>query len=446
MTDREEFAREPQQSPTQSERARRELHRLLAKDRVFLTGSPSVQGRDQELEVSVNSILARHARNVRFDDDEFMEDLDPPWHHPNRRQKRRYPEAEEDEDDDWKPGRSRRQSRAPRTAPETQNMVVGPEGTLLKQPGRRRGRPPKRTRPTPAVFGPAPELGVPRDLEGFQHRVTLPTVPRPPSASPSARQPGLYTTALLALRPTPSEALGAYIQPAGRRLDQRGQPANRARSRRKTDGETGEDNKRRRHCRANRSSVDPSCRMQSTDGVVLTRAEFDQAHRPEEWKYYPGGPNGGGRFEILATGVMWQFLPRDGESEKGEARPRKRPRSEDGASETGKRRRKTLTGSPEQNLAGHQRIPPPNANAAVPDLTGCAAPAASAVGNPTQASRLDQRLRQMGLPTRGTFESDSAFRSFLSGIPSVWFVDTCHAHAGDVSDDPFGVNRPAGCR
>ncbi|KXX76338.1 hypothetical protein MMYC01_206263 [Madurella mycetomatis] len=449
LADRGELARKPgEQSATQSERVRYELHRFLANDRVFLTGAPSVQGRDQELEVSVNSILARYTRNARFDDDEFIEDLDPPRYYPNGRQKQRYPGAEDDEDDDWKPGRPGRRSRAPRTAPETQNFVVGSDGTLLEQPRRRCGRPPKRPRPTPASFGPASELGTPRDLERFQHRITPPTVSPHPSASQSARQPGLYNAVPLASFPTLSEALGADIQPAGRRLDQHGQSVKGAGSRRKTDGETGEDNKRRRHYRANRSSVDPSCRMQSTEGVVLTRAEFDQAYRPEEWKYYPGGRNGGGRFEILATGVMWQFLPRDGESEKGEAQSRKRPRSENGASEAGKRRHKALTKSatPEQNLAGHQHIPPPNANAnaAIPDLTGCAAPAVS-VGNPTQASRLDQRLRQMGLPTRSTFESDNAFRSFLSGIPSVWLVDTCHVHAGDDSEDPFGVDRPVGC-
>ncbi|GAB1316681.1 hypothetical protein MFIFM68171_06891 [Madurella fahalii] len=482
-TDEEMFTQEPgEKSPPPSECARNELHNFLANNQILLTRPPPVQGRDQELEASVNSILARHARNVRFDsedptptsaepqprggrpsrdeDGEYVEDLDPPQYYPDGRRKQRYPEAKEDDekDDDWEPGRARRRSRAPRTALENQKFVVGPEETLLEQPRRRRGRPPKRPRPTPASFGAVPTLDAPVVPEKSPNRTANPTVPCPPSTIRSAQQPGLYTAARLAPFPARPEAVEAdmqpasmhHMRPAGKQLDQHGQPVKRARSRRKTDGETGgtgEDNKRRRYCRANRSSVDPSARMQSTEGVVLTREEFNQAHRPEEWKYYPGGPNGGGRFEILATGVMWHFLPREGEPEKEETRHRKRPRSEDGASETRKRRRKTLTESvtPGQNLADRQRVAPLNAIAAVPDPTGCAAPAASAVSNITQASRLDRRLRQMGLPTRDTFQSDDAFRSFLSGIPSALLVDACHPPAGDDSEDPFGVNRPAGC-
>lgn len=224
-------------------------------------------------------------------------------------------------------------------------------------------------------------------------------------------------------------------------LDEHGQPVKKPR-RRKTDGEIGEDGqpaRKRRQIRADRYCVDPAARMESSEGVQLTRREFDQMHKPEERKYFPGGPHGGGKFVVLGTGVTWHFLPREGSAERGETQSRKRARSEDEEDGARKKRRKAResTASDAGGLvSGQQSQTSLNANAAA------AAPANAAQA--ARAARLDQRLRSMGLPTRDTFESDDAFRSFMAGIPAMFFADIMGSDAGHDPADPFGVNSKAG--
>jgi hypothetical protein len=70
-------------------------------------------------------------------------------------------------------------------------------------------------------------------------------------------------------------------------------------------------------------SADPEARMRSSEGYEMTRSEFDRQYRPEERRYHPGGATGG-RFEIIATGIMWEYIPTIG------AEPRKRSRKQQG--------------------------------------------------------------------------------------------------------------------
>ncbi|KAK4100316.1 hypothetical protein N658DRAFT_487033 [Parathielavia hyrcaniae] len=53
--------------------------------------------------------------------------------------------------------------------------------------------------------------------------------------------------------------------------------------------------------------VRPDVLMRSTEGEEMTRGEFDKAFTIPERKYLAGGAVSGGRYQIIATGVIWSF-------------------------------------------------------------------------------------------------------------------------------------------
>ncbi|KAK4125556.1 hypothetical protein N657DRAFT_678656 [Parathielavia appendiculata] len=53
--------------------------------------------------------------------------------------------------------------------------------------------------------------------------------------------------------------------------------------------------------------VRPNVVMRSSEGEEMTRGEFDRAFKVHERRYLPGGVVGGGRYEIIETGVIWSF-------------------------------------------------------------------------------------------------------------------------------------------
>ncbi|KAK4245231.1 hypothetical protein C7999DRAFT_16539 [Corynascus novoguineensis] len=49
--------------------------------------------------------------------------------------------------------------------------------------------------------------------------------------------------------------------------------------------------------------------LRSTEGEVMTRAQLEEAYPHDQRIYRSGGNLGGGKFEIIATGVVWSFVP-----------------------------------------------------------------------------------------------------------------------------------------
>ncbi|KAK4157318.1 hypothetical protein C8A00DRAFT_29744 [Chaetomidium leptoderma] len=110
----------------------------------------------------------------------------------------------------------------------------------------------------------------------------------------------------------PEPKLDENGQPIRRRrappqLDDNGEPVKLTRRPRHLD-ERGRPIMTRTGPRGQGYSVTSNTMMRSTAGEEMTRAELETAFKPHERKYHPGGNLGGGRFEILATGVMWTFV------------------------------------------------------------------------------------------------------------------------------------------
>ncbi|KAJ4294813.1 hypothetical protein N0V88_005047 [Collariella sp. IMI 366227] len=57
-----------------------------------------------------------------------------------------------------------------------------------------------------------------------------------------------------------------------------------------------------------RSTVDPNARMTSSIGEEMTHGQLLEKYPIAERRYIPGGKEGGGRWEIRATGVLWSFV------------------------------------------------------------------------------------------------------------------------------------------
>lgn len=110
------------------------------------------------------------------------------------------------------------------------------------------------------------------------------------------------------------------------KVDENGQPIQRARGRPVQVDENGKRIRRNKgpsrfdehgklivdvHARIeagdNNCWADPSAKMRSSEGEEMTRGELGLRFKSDQRKYHPGGI-GGGRYEILATGVIWSFV------------------------------------------------------------------------------------------------------------------------------------------
>lgn len=54
--------------------------------------------------------------------------------------------------------------------------------------------------------------------------------------------------------------------------------------------------------------TEAGAKMRSSEGEEMTRAAFERAFDDSERKWRPGGRIGGGKYEITATGVIWEFV------------------------------------------------------------------------------------------------------------------------------------------
>ncbi|KAL2176842.1 uncharacterized protein P884DRAFT_201832 [Thermothelomyces heterothallicus CBS 202.75] len=109
-------------------------------------------------------------------------------------------------------------------------------------------------------------------------------------------------------------------------LDENGQPKKRPRGRRPgsrtgAGKDPGQPAPRRGHpgftCEGDRL-------LRSTEGEIMTRAELEEAYPHDQRIYRSGGNLGGGKFEIIATGVFWSFVPEDEQQAAAEEHKRRR--------------------------------------------------------------------------------------------------------------------------
>ncbi|AEO60632.1 hypothetical protein MYCTH_2112679 [Thermothelomyces thermophilus ATCC 42464] len=107
-------------------------------------------------------------------------------------------------------------------------------------------------------------------------------------------------------------------------LDENGQPKKRPRGRRPgsrtgTGKDPGQSAPRRPGftCEGDRL-------LRSTEGKIMTRAELEEAYPHDQRIYRSGGNLGGGKFEIIATGVFWSFVPEDEQQAAAEEHKRRR--------------------------------------------------------------------------------------------------------------------------
>lgn len=465
------------------------LIKALEDDPVFNAKPPSVRAASPGLMASVNELLARHAAKVRFADDEDEvsnrsrlptsalsagddEAFEPEPPRPRRRRARSRQSLDSD-DEDWEPGRSRarRRRRVSVASPAAQGArqpVTGAaesigHGPAASEQGNVSPATPQRPLPkirivppgslkarrssTTAIPGAGPDLATAAAAGA--------------AASPSQQAAPAAIPGLPATLPQPSTgkpAAAAFTAPAGGRkravpaLDEDGQPIKKRRERKRAEPQLGENGEpvRRRANRAPRGEgapryqADPAARMRSSEGVEMTRGEFDRAFKPEERRYYPGGPSGGGQYEIIATGVMWHFLrgPQDHSRRLRRSAEREAAiRAGQGANKQqaapNKRQAAPGTSAPAAALAAGAGQPPTTGfgpgtqETTVIGSAGMPAPAARVAGHggfsapaqsggiftPVWASQLNQRLRELGLPTRENFSSDGQFAQFVSTIP-----------------------------
>ncbi|KAL2158915.1 hypothetical protein VTH06DRAFT_2945, partial [Thermothelomyces fergusii] len=64
--------------------------------------------------------------------------------------------------------------------------------------------------------------------------------------------------------------------------------------------------------------------LRSTEGEIMTRAELEEAYPHGQRIYRSGGNFGGGKFEIIATGVFWSFVPESEQQAAAEEHRRRR--------------------------------------------------------------------------------------------------------------------------
>ncbi|KAL2024553.1 hypothetical protein VTK56DRAFT_7596 [Thermocarpiscus australiensis] len=466
---------------------------------------PSVRGRSPGLERSVNRILGRHLPRVRFalpaeeeeeedsaGDDGLLAETEPEVNRSRRRGPRPRRARDDDDDRDWKPRRSgaRRPRPAPSSSPAAelpsgQDPAGGPDGHLPKRP---RGRRPRVARP-PLPSPSPPQLPHP---ESPSPEIPAPTLATPIAAqgTHASGQPG-QEMGVVSAGPSVAAA-GESVPPSRKRghtaeveLDEHGQPVKKRRGRPpKNPGQPP----RRPRAPTSRSGrpADPSSRMMSSEGAQMTRGEFERAYRRDEWRYHPGGQTGGGKIEIIATGVVWQFIDRPNANSNGTRR--KRSEEEEAAAETAAATGSAAAAAETPASAGGETAQAPAQALAQPPSQAPTVPAerplprirvvsgarraggggqssndsANARHNGASSSRaggsttstatnapgqaqtapagqfdvVDQRLRALGMPTREEFASDDEFRRFVSGISFP---------TGPIDEaDPFGVKSARG--
>ncbi|KAL2148507.1 hypothetical protein VTH82DRAFT_2061 [Thermothelomyces myriococcoides] len=67
--------------------------------------------------------------------------------------------------------------------------------------------------------------------------------------------------------------------------------------------------------------------LRSTEGEIMTRAELEEAYPHDQRIYRSGGNLGGGKFEIIGTGVFWSFVPESELQAASEEHRRRRQRT-----------------------------------------------------------------------------------------------------------------------
>jgi hypothetical protein len=346
--EKENIAEEDKSASEKEDYGSQEAFDDLANDPVFMARPPSVRGRSPGLEASVNEMLARYAApKVRFEDgarrhsadlsdaesDDYLEpELPKPEAPQPARRGARSRQNRRGDDDDWKPNRpdvrKRRgasesspavrpvkRQRTKATTPSPQTPIIGPNNG--PPPSKRRGRPPKNQASLPVTQGPGNRATEP-SAPGNPTNVFMASIPATnfPLDLQQTKQaafkvaPGVNSiTALGPLPPndTSQPAKKPYKRPVAE-LDDNGQPVKRKRKppAPKLD-ENGQPIKKDREGKRS-EGADPAAPMQSTEGEQMTRAEFYSAYKRDQRLYHPGGPRGAGKYEVVATGVMWSFL------------------------------------------------------------------------------------------------------------------------------------------
>ena len=357
--EKEGIAEEDKSASAKEDNGSQEAFDDLANDLVFMARPPSVRGRSPGLEASVSEMLARYAApKVRFDDGvrrhsadlsdaESENYLEPELPEPEvprpARRGARSRQNRSGDDDDWKPTRpdvrKRRgasesspavvdpspavrpvkRQRTKATTPSPQTPIIGPNNG--PPPSKRRGRPPKNQASFPVTQGPGNQATGP-SAPGNPTNVFRASIPatnfpldlqqKKQAAIPLAFKVAPGVNPITGLGPLPPNdtsqpAKRPYKRPVAE-LDDNGQPVKRKRKPPvpKLD-ENGQPIKKDREGRRS-EGADPAAPMQSTEGEQMTRAEFYSAYKRGQRLYHPGGPRGAGKYEVVATGVMWSFL------------------------------------------------------------------------------------------------------------------------------------------
>ncbi|KAK4041946.1 hypothetical protein C8A01DRAFT_34057 [Parachaetomium inaequale] len=157
--------------------------------------------------------------------------------------------------------------------------------------------------PTSSIGGPMERLTTPVPSDGLEDPfVDAPSADLPSTEPSPPAEPAPQEQKKSRSRKMSEDNDEDYAEPAPKRrrkkaepkLDDNGQPIKPPRGRPRTGPPY---------------SVDANKMMRSSEGEEMTRLQLEQAFTPAERKYLPGGKIGGGRFEIIATGVIWSFLP-----------------------------------------------------------------------------------------------------------------------------------------
>ncbi|KAL2135754.1 hypothetical protein VTI74DRAFT_7124 [Chaetomium olivicolor] len=184
------------------------------------------------------------------------------------------------------------------TVPASQSLFSTSTATPTTDPSAKR---------TP-LPGSAPQcLTLPQNLTASGNNnpfgAPITTSPAVPALNPAARQATFPGSSVTSSDTSTGSSTTTQVAPSTNKKHR----AKQRRAAKDSDAES-EAGKTRRRPRVTRSTVDVNARMRSSTGEEITHGEFLTRYPVDERRYVPGGREGGGRWEIIATGVMWSFV------------------------------------------------------------------------------------------------------------------------------------------
>ncbi|SPQ25189.1 ec3f75af-c5bd-43bf-a871-62e6bff16ce3 [Thermothielavioides terrestris] len=429
------------ESAAPSEAPAGEAPGVLGDDPIAIARPPSVRPQDPVLAAEVTEILARRreqSAGVRFADD--VDWIEPA---PRRRARSTRRDEDEDEYEDVDDGD---------ISPDEILRAGGDNGGCAERPACECAEGAK------GAKGQDDGRPCPRAQHGSRGATYPPTAAAAPSAGNAAQT---KPKPRQRKKPTDdSEQSGEEAaKPAPKRrsfpwkpeLDEHGKPIPVVRRKRFLD-ENGKPILTKTPGTPRGFWVSPQARMRSTEGEEMTRTEFDLAYPMSTRRWLPGGRIGGGRYEIIATGVVWSFVvePSDYQqqeppqsSQPAATRPLlpaptlSAPESSSSAAPTAHNLARPIIGlspvigldDPTEQPATQTPRPPTTTGSTRPNAPTHPALPAQPIGQPAppppqpaqpssprtaaRVAFLDERCRERGIKTRAQFASDAEFLDWL---------------------------------